>query len=573
MRRSKWIFMFKFFTLFALFYSTLFSADLTIIDGFQKSDNFTLKYYDDKNSLLTIDEIEKIDFNDTLPSQFTMGYKYDNVWFKLEIENTSKNEDFVLYFTESIWSILDLYTKENATWKVQKNGLNIPINDRAITDSSPAFKLHIVNGNRSVFYIKGNTIASQIGEFELYTKKEFFNPNRVTLTEWYTIYAFVLFIFILLNLYNFIIIKERVYAYYMVYVFTYIVFTFMHSGVYISFGFPNWQEGLHVLGQLVLSSLLLFSMEFLKLSKTYPVMEKAFKYLAVGAFIFALLLSQNIPYSTVASNVFFSGTLIFIVYVAVNVLKNGFSGAMYYLIALMLFLPAMAMMAMNFNAMLVNNDFTRYMFLAGAFVEIFLFTILLTNRYVIMNNTNNLLTLKTMELENIRKQLTIEATTDILSGLYNRRYFYDISEKYYLTAKEQDQNLSVLMIDIDKFKDVNDTYGHYVGDNIIESSAKILTKNIRKNDVVARYGGEEFIILLEDRGIDKAIELAEWIRVEIENNLITVDNGDEIHVTVSIGATQLHHINDKNIDETIKRCDKALYQAKDQGRNIVSSIL
>ncbi|RLA70806.1 MAG: GGDEF domain-containing protein [Epsilonproteobacteria bacterium] len=565
--------MFKFFTLFALFYSTLFSADLTIIDGFQKSDNFTLKYYDDENSLLTIDEIEKIDFNDTLPSQFTMGYKYDNVWFKLEIENTSKNEDFVLYFTESIWSILDLYTKENATWKVQKNGLNIPINDRAITDSSPAFKLHIVNGNRSVFYIKGNTIASQIGEFELYTKKEFFNPNRVTLTEWYTIYAFVLFIFILLNLYNFIIIKERVYAYYMVYVFTYIVFTFMHSGVYISFGFPNWQEGLHVLGQLVLSSLLLFSMEFLKLSKTYPVMEKAFKYLAVGAFIFALLLSQNIPYSTVASNVFFSGTLIFIVYVAVNVLKNGFSGAMYYLIALMLFLPAMAMMAMNFNAMLVNNDFTRYMFLAGAFVEIFLFTILLTNRYVIMNNTNNLLTLKTMELENIRKQLTIEATTDILSGLYNRRYFYDISEKYYLTAKEQDQNLSVLMIDIDKFKDVNDTYGHYVGDNIIESSAKILTKNIRKNDVVARYGGEEFIILLEDRGIDKAIELAEWIRVEIENNLITVDNGDEIHVTVSIGATQLHHINDKNIDETIKRCDKALYQAKDQGRNIVSSIL
>ena len=71
--------MFKFFTIFILCYSTLFSADLTITDGFKKNDNFTLKYYDDENSLLTIDDIEKIDFKETLPSQFTMGYKYNNI--------------------------------------------------------------------------------------------------------------------------------------------------------------------------------------------------------------------------------------------------------------------------------------------------------------------------------------------------------------------------------------------------------------------------------------------------------------------------------------------------------------
>lgn len=565
--------MFKFFTLIVLFYSTLWSADLTIIDGFEKSDNFTLHYYYDENSLLSIDDIEKIEFKETLPSQFTMGYKYDNVWFKIEIENQSKNEDFVLYFTESIWSTLDLYTKENTSWKVQENGLNIPLNDREITDSSPAFNIYIGSGERSVLYIKGNTIASQLGEFQLYSKKEFFNPNRITLTEWYTIYAFVLFIFILLNLYNLIIIKERVYAYYIVYVFIYIIFSFMHSGVYIAFGFPNWQEGLHVLGTLVLFALLLFSREFLKLEETYPVMKKVFTNLSLGALFIALLLSQNIPYSTVASNIYFCGVLIFIVYVAVKVMKNGFYGAKYYLIALTLFLPTMAMMAMNFNAMLVNNDFTRYTFLAGAFVEIFLFTILLTDRYMNINNTNNLLTMKTVELENMRKQLTIEATTDVLSGLYNRRYFYDISKKYYLTAKSYDQELSVLMIDIDKFKDVNDTYGHDVGDNIIERSAKILTKITRNHDVVARYGGEEFIILLAETGSDKAIELAERIRVEIENNHITLENGEVVHITVSIGVTQLNNKNDKDIEETIKRCDNALYESKDQGRNRVSTIL
>ncbi len=573
MGRSEWVIMFKFFTLFILLYSTLFSADLTIIDGFKKSDNFTLKYYDDEKSLLTIDEIQKIDFKETLPSQFTMGYKYDNVWFKIEIENHSKNEDFVLYFTESIWSTLDLYTKEDSQWKLQKNGLNVPLNERDITDSSPSFNIHIASKEKSVLYIKGNTIASQIGEFQLYSQKEFFNPSRTTITEWYSIYAFVLFIFILLNLYNLILIKERIYAYYIMYVLIYIVFSFMHSGIYITLGFPNWQEGLHVLGQLVLFTLLLFTIEFLRLDKTYPVMKKVFNYLALGAFFFALLLSQNLPYSTIASNVFFSGTLIFIVYVAVRVLKNGFDGAKYYLIALMLFLPAMAMMAMNFNAMLVNNDFTRYTFLAGAFVEIFLFTILLTNRYMNINKTNNLLTIKTVELENMRKQLTIEATTDVLSGLYNRRYFYNISQEYYFTANKYNQELSVLMIDIDTFKNINDTYGHGVGDNIIEETGKILTKITRTSDVVARYGGEEFIILLTETGIDNAVELAERIRVNIENNHIVLDNGEVVHVTVSIGVTQLNNMKDRDIEETIKRCDKALYASKNKGRNIVSTIL
>ena len=231
------------------------------------------------------------------------------------------------------------------------------------------------------------------------------------------------------------------------------------------------------------------------------------------------------------------------------------------------------MMAMNFNAMLVNNDFTRYTFLAGGFVEIFLFTILLTNRYMYINKTNNLLTLKTVELENMRKQLTIEATTDVLSGLYNRRYFYDISQKYYETAKRYNQELSVLMIDIDKFKNINDIYGHDVGDNIIKASGKILTKISRNSDVVARYGGEEFIVLLAETGIDQTVELAERIRVEIEKNHMKLDNGGIVHITVSIGVSTLNNINDKDIEETIKRCDKALYESKKNGRNMVSTIL
>jgi two-component system, sensor histidine kinase LadS len=126
-RRTEWMLMNKILTLFVLLYTTLFSADLIITDGFKESKHFSIKYYYDQNSLLNIDDIEQIVFKENVPSQFTMGYKYDNVWFKIEIENHSKNENFVLYFTESIWSTLDLYSKINKKWKVTQNGLDIPL--------------------------------------------------------------------------------------------------------------------------------------------------------------------------------------------------------------------------------------------------------------------------------------------------------------------------------------------------------------------------------------------------------------------------------------------------------------
>ena len=499
-----------FITLFSV---SMLNASVILTDDISKKENFTIKYFYDDKSLLTIEDIEKTKFKNEIPSQFTKGYRYGNAWFKIDIKNESKNENFVLYFTESIWSALDLYTKQDSIWKVEKNGLNIPLNDRDIKDSSPAFNIYINSGETISLYVKGNTIASQIGEFQIYTEKEFFNPSRITISEWYMIYAFILFAFILLNAYNLIATKESIYAYYIGYGFIYIVVSFMHSGVYISFGFANWQEGLHTLGQLTLVTLLLFSIEFLELKRTYPFMEKVFYILSIVAFVFALLLFQNIPYSTVTSNIFFCGTLITIVYVAVSIMRSGFDSAKYYLLALLLYLPSMAMMAMDFNTMLPNTDFTRYSFLGGAFVEIYLFTLILTNRYMHINRLNNLLSAKTDELEETKKQLTIQATTDMLSGLYNRRHFVEISQRCYYKAKRYEKKLSMLMIDIDKFKNINDTYGHMFGDTVIRSTASVIKKTLRESDTAARYGGEEFIILLPETGIDEAYKLAQRLRI------------------------------------------------------------
>ncbi len=557
--------------LFALFLSITTSfGSLIINDKTHVYDDFSIEYYYDDSSKLSINEIKNKPFSTTLNNKFTQGYKYGNAWFKIEIENNSLSQSLVLYFSESIWSQFDLYYQQDDQWIIEKNGLNIPIDKRQIKNVNPTFEFDMQPGEKKTLYILGNTIASQLGEFKLYTHESFFDQSKINSTHWFITYAAILFAFALLNLYNLIMTKESIYFYYILYVMIYIVFSFMHSGVYMLLGFPAWIEGLHTIGQLTLLSLILFTVEFLELKSTYRRMTKVFYSLASVAFIIAIMLALNIPNVTFLSNIFFSAVLILIVYVAITVLKRGFDGAKYYLIALMLYLPAMTMMAMTFNTVAPYNDITRYSFLAGAFLEIFLFTLILTNRYKYISRLNNNLLQKTKELEMMKSELQKESTTDYLTGLFNRRHFVQMSEKYFESSKRYKKDLSVLMVDIDNFKQINDNYGHHIGDIVIQKVATVINKLVRTSDIAARYGGEEFIVLSPETHKEASGILAQRIRQTIEQQTITAEN-IEHKITVSIGLTQFEK-EDKSMEEVIIRADKALYQVKNSGKNRVCSL-
>ncbi|MBN2816201.1 MAG: GGDEF domain-containing protein [Campylobacterales bacterium] len=557
--------------LFALLLSTSLQANLNLVNGVKKYDSFSIQYVYDENKTLNIDDIVIQKNMQEIPNQFTKGYKYGNAWFKIELTNKSKNEEFVLYFTESIWSQIDLYIQTDTGWRIEQNGLNIPLEKRTIKDSSPAFELHIPKDETLTLYIKGETIASQIGQFKIFTQEEYFNPSRLRLTDLYTIYAAILFAFILLNLYNFVMTREYIYGLYVVYIGTYIIFISMHSGIYINFGFPNWTEGLHTLGQLTLLALILFSSEFLELKKTYPTMQRLFNYLAVGALIFAIMLSQNIPYATLASNIFFCSALLSIVVVAILVLKRGFKGAQYYLIALMLYLPSMTLMAMNFNAMVANTDITRYSFLAGAFLEIFLFTLILTNRYKYISKLNGSLKEKTQQLQITQKKLQEESITDFLTGIYNRRHFSKLCQEVISRAKMSENLVSFIILDIDYFKKYNDTYGHYSGDKILRQVAQTIQESLqRSNDYCFRLGGEEFGVIFETKTQKQALQLAHKLRQKIETLEIEhKESSVSPYVTISLGIICKPAQNIKGEFELYKEADDLLYKAKENGRNQV----
>jgi diguanylate cyclase (GGDEF)-like protein len=172
-----------------------------------------------------------------------------------------------------------------------------------------------------------------------------------------------------------------------------------------------------------------------------------------------------------------------------------------------------------------------------------------------------------LALEEAQEKLKLLASTDSMTKLYNRRYFDKISSSMLALAKRNRADSTIIMLDIDNFKNINDMYGHKVGDNVIISLAKILQELSRESDIASRWGGEEFVILLPNTSSDGAIVIAEKIRRTVEEFIITLEDDNQLKFTVSVGISQVNNELDKNIEASINRADIALYRAKKDGKN------
>lgn len=171
-----------------------------------------------------------------------------------------------------------------------------------------------------------------------------------------------------------------------------------------------------------------------------------------------------------------------------------------------------------------------------------------------------------MDLLGYIKELRYIATRDFLTGLYNRRHFFDVGDKLFSRAYKSQKNSAVALIDIDFFKRVNDTYGHDVGDVVLKSMGDLLNSSFRAGDLVARFGGEEFGFLLPNVNEEEAGTIFEGLRRKIEDNPIELSDSLTLKITASIGVcTTL----EENLETALTKADKLLYQAKKNGRNQV----
>lgn len=173
------------------------------------------------------------------------------------------------------------------------------------------------------------------------------------------------------------------------------------------------------------------------------------------------------------------------------------------------------------------------------------------------------------ELRTFHRQLEALSTTDDLTGLYDRRYFFAALDKELKRAERYGAPLSLIMLDIDHFKEVNDTYGHPAGDLVLRRLAVLMRRLFRNIDILARVGGEEFVAILPSTGIDATLKVAERFRREVANQPIRMPYGPAvINITASLGVTGTSKYPASGA-ALFAAVDKALYQAKAEGRNRV----
>ena len=195
-------------------------------------------------------------------------------------------------------------------------------------------------------------------------------------------------------------------------------------------------------------------------------------------------------------------------------------------------------------------------------------TILMSVGLVTIVHIYIVMSLMSRSIDRYQRELAQQATTDALTGVFNRRMLMLIGDELVATAKRYQQVLSVLILDLDHFKSINDRFGHQGGDKALEVVAKTLKSKLRESDCVARYGGEEFVVVLPHTDIKQAKNIAEALRAAIANASVALADGRIITLTASIGVANLsNHI--LTVSELINEADMALYQAKENGRNQV----
>ena len=173
--------------------------------------------------------------------------------------------------------------------------------------------------------------------------------------------------------------------------------------------------------------------------------------------------------------------------------------------------------------------------------------------------------LKIEQIQNKLEEKNSQAIKDPLTDLFNRRYLDEISDNIISLAHRLSNHTSILMIDIDNFKHVNDIFGHDIGDKVLKTLAKLFLNTVRKSDIPIRFGGEEFIIILPNADAKNAQIIAEKLRTKIEKLVIKIKKNIEVTFTISIGVSEIRATD--TFKTALKRADEALYEAKSNGKN------
>ncbi len=585
-----------------------------------------LDYLEDPQGTLSLDQVRSAEYEKKFKrgaqDVLNFGMTDSVYWLRLRVRNDAPiTTKWRLELNRPSMNTVVLYlpTEDNSQYNEKKTGYIYPFSTRDVQEESFVFRLPLPPHSEQVIYLR---VRDQVMElplriWETEAMEQYDQTSRLLIGLSFG----ALLIMLVYNLVLTIMVKDRsfvLYSFFQISVLLFLANVQAYAQHYLWPGqtyFNTFSIPLFV--ELSMISTLLFGATFLKIEEA-PKVWKLPSFILLGAmtlcilptpFIGAKILEVILPIGLVV--------LIYIPIMAVRAWLQGYKPARFYLLSWTVFFVAgFVVILERMGAFTIGQLIPEQTLQLGAIYIVAFQSIALADRFnlykqetinaqaALMEKQQETLKLqnaltetlesaraeleqkvqeRTQAVTEINKKLELEvrerkraqhaaellARIDPLTGLFNRRHFSQLAEMEFKKAVRYNLPLSILIFDIDHFKDVNDTFGHQIGDKALIHVSQLFEQNARKSDVLARYGGEEFIALLPNTDFHEAERTAERLRQTIEDAVMLID-GQSVRLTISIGvASNVISGEVEDLGLLLKQADAALYEAKNHGRNRV----
>jgi diguanylate cyclase (GGDEF)-like protein len=507
----------------------------------------------DPSRELSVDEARIADaegrFVPAREDQRGLGFDEAAWWARVTLRNAGDRPlRLVVRQNYPLTDHVDLWTADGVGGTLHvATGDRLPFDSRPIRHHEFLIPIDLPPGAEQPVYVRLQTEGSLNIGLSLHAADELLEEIAGAQMMWGGFYGSIALL-ALGALLLFVLVRDAAFGHYAVYLVAYGCYMAAYNGLSFQYLWPG-SPRLAALSQLILLPLSLFfllqfSRTILGLVELAPRMERL-------ALVLQGLLLACIPLAFVASYrmaiqplaALTLATIAFLIVAALYGVLAGRVAARFYLGGLGVFLLGVLVYMLKTYGLLPHNAFTQHGFQVGSLAEFVLLSVALGVR---MN------------------ELKRTGITDTLTGLGNRRHFDDLFAAEFEIARSRRRELALLVIDIDHFKQLNDSRGHAEGDRALKALAAILQRIVRKPDAAFRYGGEEFVVMLPGSGADAAVALAEQLRARVQ-----AETAAGYGLTISIGAADMDPRGAATAEELFQRADAALYAAKACGRNRV----
>lgn len=526
-----------------------------IVDGNLTFSRLTshLELLEDPEQEFSFEQVKSSNFNNrfeaTQEHSPNFGFTDSAWWVRFTLQNTmNKEQKVTLRQDYPLIDHLDLWhSTDHSQWEHRKTGDRLLFTERDIDHRDFLFPLTVPANSTKTIYMRFQSSGSTNIGLSLYSDKKLLSSIS-THQFTYGIYYGGFLVLVIYNFFLFLAVKERLFIHYLLYVVSYGLYMSVHNGFAYQFLWPESptlaNKSLIFFLSLSLFWALKFSRAILNTKIITPRAEKPAFALQITLGLFAVI-SPFIPYGDIVIPISALTiiTTFAILSLATLALLAKSKAAPYFMVAwITLLIGTLIYMAKTFG-LISHNAFTHNAFQIGSLIEMVLLSLALGNRV---------------------NELKRQTYTDQLTQLFNRRHFDQNLHNEFILSKELNKPLSLLVIDIDYFKQFNDTFGHSNGDKALQAVAKILKKSVRKPHIPCRYGGEEFAVILPNTTLHEANALAERLRESVYQS-----TAETFKITISVGVSCTNDENFEDLKYFFEAADLALYSAKENGRNCV----